>query len=109
MTCLRAVGRNNKSEEAADPGNAAVALEELMNIPISSASKKDESLFDAPVSSYTITRAEMAEKAGSGFHYGSAVSCPGAQCAKATSELANYDHLTFVALITHYAPVLWGD
>jgi iron complex outermembrane recepter protein len=34
-----------------------------MNIPIASASKKSERLFDAPVSSYTITRAEI-EKSG---------------------------------------------
>ncbi len=37
----------------------ALTLEELMNIPINSASKKDETLFDAPLSSYTITRADI--------------------------------------------------
>src|SRR5215216_3107566 len=41
-----------------------LSLEELLNIPINSASKKDETLFDAPLSSYTITRAEI-QKAGS--------------------------------------------
>lgn len=41
-----------------------LSLEELMNIPINSASKKNETLFDAPLSSYTITRAEI-ERAGS--------------------------------------------
>src|SRR6186713_735975 len=41
-----------------------LSLEELMNVPIVSASKKDETLFDAPLSSYTITRAEI-DKAGS--------------------------------------------
>ena len=41
-----------------------LSLEELMNVPINSASKKDETLFDAPLSSYTITRAEI-DKAGS--------------------------------------------
>lgn len=41
-----------------------LSLEELMNVPINSASKKDETLFDAPLSSYTITRADM-DKAGS--------------------------------------------
>lgn len=61
VTCLRVVGQQ-QIEEVADP--YALSLEELMNIPISSASKKDENLFDAPVSSYTITRAEI-EKAGS--------------------------------------------
>jgi iron complex outermembrane receptor protein len=35
-----------------------------MNVPINSASKKDETLFDAPLSSYTITRAEI-DKSGS--------------------------------------------
>lgn len=41
-----------------------LSLEELMNIPIRSASKKDETLFEAPLSSYTITRADM-DRAGS--------------------------------------------
>ncbi len=41
-----------------------MSLEELMNVPIQSASKKEETLFDAPLSSYTITRADI-EKAGS--------------------------------------------
>jgi iron complex outermembrane receptor protein len=41
-----------------------LSLEDLMKIPINSASKKDETLFDAPLSSYTITRAEM-DRAGS--------------------------------------------
>src|SRR5918993_504463 len=37
----------------------SLSLEELLNIPINSASKKDETLFDAPLSSYTITRADI--------------------------------------------------
>jgi iron complex outermembrane receptor protein len=41
-----------------------LSLEELMNVPINSASKKDETLFDAPLSSYTITKAEI-DRAGS--------------------------------------------
>ncbi len=41
-----------------------LSLEELMNTPISSASKKEETLFDAPLSSYTITRSDI-DKAGS--------------------------------------------
>jgi iron complex outermembrane receptor protein len=41
----------------------SLSLEELMNIPINSASKKDETLFDAPLSSYTITRGEI-DKSG---------------------------------------------
>jgi iron complex outermembrane receptor protein len=40
-----------------------LSLEELMNIPINSASKKDETLFDAPLSSYTITRSDI-DKSG---------------------------------------------
>jgi iron complex outermembrane receptor protein len=36
-----------------------LSLEELMNIPITSASKKKETLFEAPLSSYTITRNEI--------------------------------------------------
>lgn len=42
----------------------SLSLEELMNVPIVSASKKSETLFDAPLSSYTITRADI-DKAGS--------------------------------------------
>jgi iron complex outermembrane receptor protein len=40
-----------------------LSLEELMNVPINSASKKDETLFDAPLSSYTITKSDI-EKSG---------------------------------------------
>jgi iron complex outermembrane recepter protein len=40
-----------------------LSLEELMNVPINSASKKDETLFDAPLSSHTITKSEI-EKSG---------------------------------------------
>ncbi|GCC51102.1 TonB-dependent receptor [Chryseotalea sanaruensis] len=40
-----------------------LSLEDLMNIPINSASKKDETLFDAPLSSYTITKSDI-EKSG---------------------------------------------
>lgn len=40
-----------------------LSLEELMNIPINSASKKDETLFDAPLSSYSITKSDI-EKSG---------------------------------------------
>jgi iron complex outermembrane receptor protein len=42
----------------------SLSLEELMNVPIVSASKKSETLFDAPLSSYTVTRADI-DKAGS--------------------------------------------
>lgn len=40
-----------------------MSLEELMNVPIQSASKKSETLFDAPLSSFTITKADI-EKSG---------------------------------------------
>lgn len=40
-----------------------LSLEDLMNIPINSASKKDETLFDAPLSSYTVTKSDI-EKSG---------------------------------------------
>ena len=36
-----------------------LSLEQLMNVPINSASKKNETTFEAPLSSYTITRAEI--------------------------------------------------
>ena len=36
-----------------------LTLEQLMNIPITSASKKKETLFDAPLSSYTITHSDI--------------------------------------------------
>ncbi|MGC4020756.1 MAG: TonB-dependent receptor [Cyclobacteriaceae bacterium] len=36
-----------------------LSLEELMNVPISSASKSEETLFDAPLSSYTITKSDI--------------------------------------------------
>ena len=61
MISMRVVGQEQQKPEA---DMYALSLEELMNIPISSASKKDEKVFDAPVSSYTITRAEI-DKAGS--------------------------------------------
>ncbi|MEJ1240224.1 TonB-dependent receptor [Chryseolinea sp. T2] len=41
----------------------ALSLEELLDIPINSASRKDETVFDAPLSSYTITNAEI-QKSG---------------------------------------------
>jgi iron complex outermembrane receptor protein len=49
---------------AKDEDLYTLSLEELMNVPINSASKKDETLFDAPLSSHTITRAEI-DRAGS--------------------------------------------
>jgi iron complex outermembrane receptor protein len=55
-----AFAQETKKEEV-DPYD--LSLEELMNIRISSASKKDETLFDAPLSSYTITRADI-DKSG---------------------------------------------
>jgi iron complex outermembrane receptor protein len=49
-------------ENAEDP--YSLTLEELMNIPINSASKKNETVFQAPLSSFTITRADI-QQAGS--------------------------------------------
>ncbi len=50
-------------EPQKDDDMYVLSLEELMNIPISSASKKEETLFDAPLSSYTITKSDI-EKSG---------------------------------------------
>jgi iron complex outermembrane receptor protein len=50
-------------EEQTNQDIYEMSLEELMNIPINSASKKSETLFDAPLSSYTITKAEI-DKSG---------------------------------------------
>jgi iron complex outermembrane recepter protein len=55
-----AVAQEAKTEEV---DLYELSLEELLNIPINSASKKDETLFDAPLSSYTITRADI-DKSG---------------------------------------------
>lgn len=53
-----------EQQPAEDIDLYSLSLEELMNVPIVSASKKSETLFDAPLSSYTITRADI-DKAGS--------------------------------------------
>src|SRR6187401_1527459 len=55
-----AVAQEAKTEEV---DLYKLSLEELLNIPINSASKKDETLFDAPLSSFTITRADI-DKSG---------------------------------------------
>lgn len=52
-----------QEEQTEQDGYYELSLEELMNIPINSASKKDETLFDAPLSSYTITKSDI-EKSG---------------------------------------------
>lgn len=52
-----------QEEQAKQDDYYELSLEELMNIPINSASKKDETLFDAPLSSYTITKSDI-EKSG---------------------------------------------
>ncbi len=52
-----------KSSEAAAKNVYEMSLEELMNVPIQSASKKSETLFDAPLSSFTVTKADI-EKSG---------------------------------------------
>lgn len=63
-----ALGSSVYGQEQPKPSEEEVdlfdlSLEELMNVPINSASKRDETLFDAPLSSYTITRAEI-ERSG---------------------------------------------
>ncbi len=48
-----------EKQEAKKDDVYSLSLEELLNVPISSASKKVETLFDAPLSSYTITKADI--------------------------------------------------
>ncbi len=55
---------SQSTDQPKDDSLYELSLEELMNIPIQSASKKEETLFDAPLSSYTITQSDI-EKAGS--------------------------------------------
>ncbi len=59
--CLVVPAALAQTETPADPYD--LSLEELMNVSIMSASKKEEKLFDAPVASYAITR-EVIRKAG---------------------------------------------
>lgn len=59
LFCLPAAAQDQEVPNLED-----LSLEELMNVPIKSASKTDETLFDAPLSSYTITRADI-DRAGS--------------------------------------------
>lgn len=65
-----------------------LSLEELMNVEIISASKKSENLFDTPVSSYTITRSEIA-KAGITSIPEALRLCPGVVVREITT--GNYD------------------
>src|SRR3954469_32195 len=50
-----------QEEKKEDVDLFALSLEELLDIPINSASRKDETVFDAPLSSYTITTAEISK------------------------------------------------
>lgn len=52
-----------QDQQADDEDLYELSLEELMNVPINSASKKNETLFDAPLSSHTITKADI-ERSG---------------------------------------------
>ena len=54
-------GQEQKQEESVDLFD--LSLEELLDIPINSASRKDETVFDAPLSSYTITNSDI-QKSG---------------------------------------------
>lgn len=64
LTLLSIATFAQDAEQLSDEDLYSLSLEELMNVPIKSASKKEETLFDAPLSSYTITRAEI-DRAGS--------------------------------------------
>jgi len=57
------VGFAQETQEKEEVDLFALSLEELLDIPINSASRKDETVFDAPLSSYTITHAEI-QKSG---------------------------------------------
>lgn len=57
LALMLGISTGANAQEVTDP--YTLSLEELMNIPINSASKKNETLFDAPLSSYTITRADI--------------------------------------------------
>lgn len=65
-----------------------LSLEELMNVEIVSASKKTENLFDAPVSSYTITRSEIAKSGVTSIPEALRL-CPGVIVRETTN--GNYD------------------
>lgn len=65
-----------------------LSLEELMNVEIVSASKMSENLFDAPVSSYTISRSEIA-RAGITSIPEALRLCPGVIVRETTT--GNYD------------------
>jgi iron complex outermembrane recepter protein len=63
LLSLLATPAFSQEQATSDEDLYELSLEELMNVPINSASKKDETLFDAPLSSYTITKADL-EKSG---------------------------------------------
>ena len=77
-----------------------LSLEELMNVEIISASKKTENLFDAPVSSYSITYEEI-EKSGVTSIPEALRLCPGVIVREMTN--GNYDiHLRGFDNISRY-------
>jgi iron complex outermembrane receptor protein len=64
LTLLLGVAQASAQEQPTEDVDLySLSLEQLMNVPINSASKKDETLFDAPLSSYTITRGDI-DKSG---------------------------------------------
>jgi iron complex outermembrane receptor protein len=69
--CVFAARGQDEQEDLYD-----MSLEDLMNLEIVSASKKAESLFDAPLSSYTITKEDML-RAGSTAIPDALKLCPG--------------------------------
>ena len=77
-----------------------LSLEDLMNVEIVSASKKSENLFDAPVSSYSVTREEIF-KAGITSIPEALRLCPGVVVREMTN--GNYDiHLRGFDNVTRY-------
>ena len=63
LMCVLVTTTSFGQETKEDVDLFALSLEELLDIPINSASRKDETLFDAPLSSYTITSSDL-QKSG---------------------------------------------
>jgi iron complex outermembrane receptor protein len=64
LLCLASFSLHAQEEKKQEVDSLyTLSLEALMNVPIQSASKKAETLFDAPLSSYTITRSDI-DKSG---------------------------------------------
>ena len=78
-----------------------LSLEELMNIPMESASKKSENLFDTPVSSYSITKDEIVRSGVTSIPEALRL-CPGVVVRETTN--GNYDiHIRGLDNLGRYA------